>query len=103
VNIMTCYIILHNMITEDENEEAKIHIDLNVNLGASITLPPEVSTQVNPCFEDVRGCATKKFKTTQSIKDSRKIWLNIYVSDMVQSSINVTILIFCCLNFINIL
>jgi hypothetical protein len=53
VNIMTCCIILHNMIIEDEKEKAKIHIDLNVNPGASIALPPEVSTQVNPCFEDV--------------------------------------------------
>jgi hypothetical protein len=36
VNIMICCIILHNMIIEDEKEEAKIHIDLNTNLGASI-------------------------------------------------------------------
>jgi hypothetical protein len=40
-------------IIEDENEQAKIRIDLNMNPGASIALPPEVSTQVNPCFQDV--------------------------------------------------
>jgi hypothetical protein len=44
---------LHNMIIEDENEQANIRIDLNMNPGASIALPPEVSTQVNPCFQDV--------------------------------------------------
>jgi hypothetical protein len=53
MNIMTSCIILHNMIIEDEKEQARIHIDLNVNPGASIALPPEVSTQVNPCIQDV--------------------------------------------------
>jgi hypothetical protein len=53
VNIITSCIILHNMIIEDEKEQAMIHIDLNMNPGASIALPPKVSTQVNPCFEDV--------------------------------------------------
>jgi D-lyxose ketol-isomerase len=41
------------MIIENKKEQAKIHIDLNLNPGASISLPPEVSTQVNPCFQDV--------------------------------------------------
>jgi hypothetical protein len=41
------------MIVEDEKEIARIPIDLNVNPGASIALPPEVSTQANPCFADV--------------------------------------------------
>jgi D-lyxose ketol-isomerase len=41
------------MIIENKKEQAKIHIDLNLNPGASIALPPEVSTQVNPCFQDV--------------------------------------------------
>jgi hypothetical protein len=53
VNIMTSCIILHNIIIEDEKEQAMIHIDLNVNPGASIALPPEASTQVNLCFKDV--------------------------------------------------
>jgi hypothetical protein len=41
------------MIIEDEKEQARIHIDLNMNPGASIALAPKVSTQVNPCFQDV--------------------------------------------------
>jgi hypothetical protein len=62
VNIMTCCIILRNMIIEDEKEEAKIHIDVNENPGASIALPPEMNTQVNPYFQDVL-----QRKTTQNI------------------------------------
>jgi hypothetical protein len=53
VNIMQCCVILHNMIIEDEKELARIPIDLNMNAGASIVLPLEVSTQSNPCFVDV--------------------------------------------------
>jgi hypothetical protein len=53
VNIMQVCIILHNMIVEDEKQEVQIPIDLNMNPGASIALPPEVSTQANPCFADV--------------------------------------------------
>jgi hypothetical protein len=51
MNITTSYIILHNMIIKDEKNQANIHIGLNVNPRAS--MPPEVSTQVNPCFQDV--------------------------------------------------
>jgi hypothetical protein len=51
INITTSYIILHNMIIKDEKNQANIHIGLNVNPRAS--MPPEVSTQVNPCFQDV--------------------------------------------------
>jgi hypothetical protein len=53
VNIMQACVILHNMIVEDEKRHVEIPIDLNMNPGASIALPPEVSTQANPCFADV--------------------------------------------------
>jgi hypothetical protein len=36
--IMLACVILHNMMAEDEKEQAAIHIDLNENLGASIAL-----------------------------------------------------------------
>jgi hypothetical protein len=39
------------MMIKDEKNQANIHIGLNVNPRAS--MPPEVSTQVNPCFQDV--------------------------------------------------
>ena len=42
-----------NKIIEDEKEIARIPIDLNVNPGESIAVPPEVSTQVNLCSADV--------------------------------------------------
>ncbi|KAL6840949.1 hypothetical protein ACP4OV_029209 [Aristida adscensionis] len=51
--IMLACVILHNMIVEDEREEANIHIDLNENPGASIALPPEVNVGGNLCFADV--------------------------------------------------
>jgi len=51
--IMLACVILHNMIVEDEREDATIHIDLNENPGASIALPPEVNTGGNLCFADV--------------------------------------------------
>jgi hypothetical protein len=53
VNIMQACVILHNMIVEDEKEMAIIPLDLNENPGASMSLPPEVSNQVNSCFADV--------------------------------------------------
>jgi D-lyxose ketol-isomerase len=46
------------MIIEDEKEQAKIHIDLNVNPGASIALLP----QVKPCFQ---AAPTKKFRNSR--------------------------------------
>jgi hypothetical protein len=39
VNIAACCIILDNTITKTEKRKEKNHIDLNVNLGASIALP----------------------------------------------------------------
>nr|AAX92907.1 transposon protein, putative, ping/pong/SNOOPY sub-class [Oryza sativa Japonica Group] len=51
--IMKACVILHNMIVEDEREGVIIPIDLNENLGASIVLPPEVTTGDSPCFFDV--------------------------------------------------
>jgi hypothetical protein len=51
--IMLACVILHNMIVEDEREDAKIHIDLNENPKASFALPPEVNTSHNPRFTDV--------------------------------------------------
>jgi hypothetical protein len=50
--IMLACVILHNMIVEDEKENAKIHIDLNENI-ASCALPPEVNTSSNLRFADV--------------------------------------------------
>jgi len=51
--IMLACVILHNMIVEDEKEEATIHIDLNESPGASFALPPEVNVGGNLCFADV--------------------------------------------------
>ena len=51
--IMLACVILHNMIVEDEKEEATIHIDLNESPGASFALPHEVNVGGNLCFADV--------------------------------------------------
>lgn len=51
--IMLACVILHNMIVEDEKEEATIHIDLNASPGASFALPPEVNVGGNLAFADV--------------------------------------------------
>jgi hypothetical protein len=53
VRIMLACVILHNMIVEDEKEQATIHIDLNKNPGASFALPPEVNVGGNLCFADM--------------------------------------------------
>ena len=50
---MLAWVILHNMIVEDEREEATINIDLNENSGASFALPPEVNVDGNLSFADV--------------------------------------------------
>jgi hypothetical protein len=72
VNITMVRVILHNMIVEDEKEDVQVHIDLNANPGASIALPPEVSTEANPCFAAVLR-RNKEIRATQSITSSRKI------------------------------
>ena len=51
--VMLACVILHNMIVEDEKEEATIHVDLNEIPGPSCDLPPEVNVGGNLCFADV--------------------------------------------------
>jgi hypothetical protein len=51
--IMLACVILHNMIVEDERDDATIHIDLNENPGASFALPSDVNVGGNMCFADV--------------------------------------------------
>ncbi len=51
--IMLACVILHNMIVEDEREDAICDIDLNRIPRTSIVLPPEVTCDDNPCFSDV--------------------------------------------------
>ncbi len=52
-NIMLACVILHNMIVEDEGEDAICDLDLNRIPRTSIVLPPEVTSGGNPCFRDV--------------------------------------------------
>lgn len=51
--IMLACVILHDMVVEDEKEEATIHIDFNESAGASFALPAEVNIGGNLCFADV--------------------------------------------------
>ena len=50
---MLACVILHNMIVEDEKEDATIHIDLNESPGASFALPLEVNVGGNLCVTGV--------------------------------------------------
>nr|XP_015638597.1 uncharacterized protein LOC107280959 [Oryza sativa Japonica Group]AAV43824.1 hypothetical protein [Oryza sativa Japonica Group]AAV44104.1 hypothetical protein [Oryza sativa Japonica Group] len=52
-NTMLACVILHNMIVEDEGEDAICDLDLNRIPRTSIVLPPEVTSGGNPCFRDV--------------------------------------------------
>jgi hypothetical protein len=76
--IMLACVILHNMIVEDEREDASIHIDLNENLGASFALPPEVNIGGNLCFADVlrRKAAIRARPQHTQLKDAlvEHIW-----------------------------
>jgi len=40
---MLAYVVLHNMIVEDEREEATINIDLNDSARTSFVVPPKVN------------------------------------------------------------
>ena len=51
--IMLACVILHNIIVEDEREDAVCDLDLNRIPRTSIVLPPEVICGDNPCFSDV--------------------------------------------------
>ncbi|WVZ59019.1 hypothetical protein U9M48_009229 [Paspalum notatum var. saurae] len=51
--IMLACVILHDMIVQDERDDATIHIDLNENPRASFALPSEVNIGGNLCFADV--------------------------------------------------
>jgi len=56
---MLAYVVLHNMIVEDEREEAIIHIDLNESPGASFAVPhAKVKIGGNLCFVDVLRMCT---------------------------------------------
>ena len=41
--ILLAYVVLHNMIVEDEREEATINIDLNDSARTSFVVPPKVN------------------------------------------------------------
>jgi hypothetical protein len=51
--IMKTYVILHNMIVEDEKEMVKFPIDLNEQGGSSIALPLEVQKGGGPIFSEI--------------------------------------------------
>jgi hypothetical protein len=44
INIMQAYVMLHNMVVEDEKKLVRVSIDLNKNASVMIVLPPEVHT-----------------------------------------------------------
>ena len=52
-HIMLGCIILHNMIVEDEKEEAGNILDMNLEAGTSIIFPSVFVHDVRPAFADV--------------------------------------------------
>ncbi|XP_045083158.1 uncharacterized protein [Aegilops tauschii subsp. strangulata] len=52
-NVMTACIIMHNMIVEDEKEEAGNILDMNLEAGTSIIFPSVFDHDVRPAFADV--------------------------------------------------
>ncbi|CAN6304181.1 unnamed protein product [Urochloa humidicola] len=76
--IMMACVILHSMIVEDEKDEARIHIDLNVVPGSSLALPPEVNVGGNLCFADVlrRKAAIRAHEQHTQLKNNlvEHIW-----------------------------
>ena len=76
--IMEAYVILHNMIVEDEGEMINIPLDLNENPRTFFALPPEVNQGPNICFADVlqRNSSIPARPTHQKLKQDlvEHIW-----------------------------
>ncbi|KAI5016737.1 hypothetical protein ZWY2020_006588 [Hordeum vulgare] len=77
-NIMLACIILHNMIVEDEKEEAANILDLNEEGGTSIVLPSVFTHSDIPAFADVleKDSRIRDRRTHKAIKNDliEHIW-----------------------------